>query len=483
MDFKNLSITQLHQAYESGSASPVEVVEAYLQQARVSDLGTWVTLCEGRALRQAQEAYSRLEKNGRKIPVNEPLFGVPMGLKDNLCLKGVRTTCASKILENYIAPYTATSVERLEQAGAIILGKLNLDEFAMGGSNENSAFGPVKNPNDHTRVSGGSSGGAAASVKAGECLVSLGSDTGGSVRLPASYCGVVGFKPTYGRVSRSGLVAFASSLDQIGTFGKTVADAARVFEVISGPDSRDSTSAHKIPKADCSRVKIDFSKIRVGVPQEFLNQASVQPEVEQATQSMLEVLKKKGATVVPVSIPHLKYSISVYYIVAMSEASSNLSRYDGVRYGVRSASVDSAKNLQDFYEKNRRLFGAEVKRRILLGTFALSSGYADEYFKKACQVRRLIQQDFIRAFEKVDFLLSPVAPTTAFKLGEKSEDPLQMYLNDLYTIPANLVGLPALSLPWGEDTQGLPIGVHFLAATGKDESLLALASELEGSHS
>lgn len=481
MDFKNISIKELHQAYETGSTTPIEAVEAYLQEARLSDLGTWITLCEEGARRQAQEAHKRLEKNGRKIPENEPLFGVPVGLKDNLCLEGVRTTCASKVLENYTAPYSATAVERLEQAGAIFLGKLNLDEFAMGGSNENSAFGSVKNPVDRSRVSGGSSGGSAASVKAGECLVSLGSDTGGSVRLPASYCGVVGFKPTYGRVSRYGLVAFASSLDQIGTFGKTVDDAARVFQVISGSDARDSTSARHFPKAEPSREKTDFSKIRVGIPEEFLNQSSVQAEVAQSTQDAIEVLKKKGATLVPVSLPHLKYSISVYYVIALSEASSNLSRYDGVRYGTRSVSVDAAKNLQDFYESNRSRFGAEVKRRILLGTFALSSGYSDEYFIKACQVRRLIQQDFERAFEKVDFLISPVAPTTAFKLGEKSEDPLQMYLNDLYTIPANLVGLPALSLPWGEDAKGLPVGVHIMAAAGRDEALLSLASELEGS--
>ena len=470
-------ITSLHRSFESGEWTPSSITRHYLDKARSNRLNSWLSVSEQRALDQAAQADRVLSDSGGVIPlVQYPLFGVPMGIKDNLAVQGEKLTCASRMLEEYIAPYSATVVERLESAGAITLGKLNLDEFAMGGSNENSAFGRSIHPTHPDRVTGGSSGGSAAAVAGGECLAALGSDTGGSIRLPAAYCGIAGFKPTYGRVSRYGLVAFASSLDQVGPMTRTVTDGIRILEVISGCDPRDSTSLNlpAIHQQDLSKLQ----GVRVGVPVEF-KEEGLSADVRSAFQELKERLTRAGASLVDCSLPHIVHSIAVYYVLAMSEASSNLSRFDGVRFGKRPSSAAGAQSLETFYAENRSLFGAEVKRRILLGTFSLSSGYADEYFLRAAKVRALIAQDFDRAFERLDCILSPVSATTAFRAGEKSLDPLQMYLNDLYTVPANLAGIPALSLPWSTDKDQLPIGMQVMGPRGGDESLLGLALALE----
>jgi aspartyl-tRNA(Asn)/glutamyl-tRNA(Gln) amidotransferase subunit A len=472
-----LTISELHDAFEEGSWTPLSITEFYLKRAKSNRLNAWLTLCEDRALSQARSLEKVLVEGGGKVPrETQPLFGVPMGIKDNIAVADVRMTCASRILENYIAPYSATVVRQLEDAGAITLGKLNLDEFAMGGSNENSAFGKVLHPTHPDRVPGGSSGGSAAAVAAQECLISLGSDTGGSIRLPASYCGVVGMKPTYGRVSRFGLVAFASSLDQIGPFAHTVKDTARVLQVISGFDQLEATStaSRKIQAQSLEAIK----GLKVGLPTDlgFENASS---GVKQAMTQVVGQLERAGVTVVPVELPHVRHAIAVYYVIAVSEASSNLSRFDGVRYGARTEAGSNASSLEGFHSQNRSLFGPEVKRRILLGTFSLSSGYSDEYFLRAAKVRHLIAQGISDAFSKVDFLLSPVSVSSAFKSGEKTQDPLQMYLNDLYTIPANLAGLPAISLPWTQDADALPVGIQIMAPQGRDESLLDFSQALE----
>jgi aspartyl-tRNA(Asn)/glutamyl-tRNA(Gln) amidotransferase subunit A len=470
------SFKDIHDAYDAKKASPVEVVRSYLDAAQKDARNAYLTFCEDRALTQAKQAEERLRREGKVPRAEEPLFGIPLGIKDVLAIDGVRTTCGSKMLENYVAPYTATAVERLERAGAISLGKLNMDEFAMGSSNENSAFGSVKHPTHPDRVPGGSSGGSATAVRAGLCAAALGTDTGGSVRLPASFCGIVGMKPTYGRVSRSGLVAFASSLDQIGPMTQTVEDAAVLLRAMSGNDPLDSTSAPQGPLG--ALPSVELSKLRIGVPNEYFI-GGLQPAVEKSIRAALAWFEKQGAKLVPVSLPHTKYSVAVYYLVAVSEASSNLARFDGVRFGRRPTGAMHSGDLGEFYRKVRAGFGAEVKRRIILGTFALSSGYHDAYYKRACQVRRLIKQDFDHAFEKVDVIAGPVAPTTAFKVGEKVSDPLQMYLNDIFTIPVNLAGLPALSLPCGEDESKLPVGLHLIAPPFGDEKLLAVASLFE----
>ncbi|MGZ3699747.1 MAG: Asp-tRNA(Asn)/Glu-tRNA(Gln) amidotransferase subunit GatA, partial [Bdellovibrionota bacterium] len=417
----------------------------------------------------------------KKVPREKfPLLGVPLAIKDNMTIDGVRTTCASKMLENYIPPYTGTAVERLERAGSITLGKTNLDEFAMGGSNENSAYGPVRHATHEDRVPGGSSGGSATAVRAGLCVAALGSDTGGSIRLPASYSGIVGLKPTYGRVSRYGLVAFASSLDQIGPMTVSVSDAATLLEVMGGHDPLDSTSSPQASGAyrQATQREPDWKKLRIGVPKEY-QVAGLSPDVEKAIHASLSWFENMGARLVPISLPHTKYSVAVYYLVAVSEASSNLARFDGVRFGVRPPEAAQAQDLASFYKKVRAGFGPEVKRRIILGTFALSSGYSDQYYRQACQVRRLIKQDFDEAFQKVDLIAGPVSPTTAFRLGEKSQDPLQMYLNDIFTIPANLAGLPSISVPCGKDREELSIGLHLQAPQFQEERLLSVAQAFE----
>ncbi|MCL6548408.1 MAG: Asp-tRNA(Asn)/Glu-tRNA(Gln) amidotransferase subunit GatA [Alicyclobacillus sp.] len=405
---------------------------------------------------------------------DHPLFGVPYALKDNICTSGVRTTAASRILENYVPPYSATVADKLEQSGAVLVGKTNMDEFAMGSSTENSAFHPTKNPYDLSRVPGGSSGGSAAAVAAGMVPFALGSDTGGSIRQPAAYCGVVGFKPTYGRVSRYGLIAFASSLDQIGPFTRTVEDTAYVLEAISGFDPHDSTSVDHPVERFSEGLDAGVRGLRIGVVAD-IQEEGLDPQVKAAVERAIQVLEGAGAEVVEVALPHMQYAVATYYLIAPAEASSNLARYDGVRYGRRA----EADTLLEMYERSRSEgFGMEVKRRIMIGTYALSSGYYDAYYRRAQQMRTLIRQDFERAFERCDVIALPTAPTPAFRLGEKVEDPLHMYLNDIYTIPANLAGLPGISVPCGL-VDGLPVGLQILGRAFDERTVLRAAHTYE----
>ncbi|MGI8936985.1 MAG: Asp-tRNA(Asn)/Glu-tRNA(Gln) amidotransferase subunit GatA [Iamia sp.] len=405
-----------------------------------------------------------------------PLAGVPVALKDNMCTRGVPTTCSSRILEGWVPPYDATVVERLAAAGAVAVGKTNLDEFAMGSSTENSAFGPTRNPHDTSRVPGGSSGGSAAAVAAGFSPLAFGSDTGGSIRQPAALCGVVGLKPTYGRVSRYGLIAFASSLDQIGPFSRTVADAALALQVIGGPDPRDATSAPQAQPDYLASLGDGVEGLRVGVVSELLAMEGVAPEVAAQARAAADALAAAGAKVEEVSVPAVTYGLSAYYLIAPAEASSNLARFDGVRYGLR---VDAATTDEMMVATRTQGFGAEVKRRIMLGTYALSAGYYDAFYGQAQRVRTLITRDFAAAYEKVDVLLSPTSPTTAFALGDKTADPLTMYLNDVCTIPSNLSGDPAVSVPFGTGADGLPIGVQVLAPALGEVAMLRTAQTLE----
>jgi aspartyl-tRNA(Asn)/glutamyl-tRNA(Gln) amidotransferase subunit A len=472
------TIRAAHDAFDSKALSAVELTREFLSAVASSSHNAFLTVTQERALEQAVIADQRIAAHGGRVPREQfPLLGIPLAIKDNLVIEGVRTTCASKILENYVPPYTSTAVARLEAKGAITLGKANLDEFAMGGSNENSAFGAVSHPTHSDRVPGGSSGGSAAAVGAGLCIGSLGSDTGGSIRLPASYCGVVGLKPTYGRISRYGLVAFASTLDQIGPLTTSVDDARILYEAMAGHDPLDSTSAPaSVIPADAPPKALN--QLRIGVPAEYFEKGGLEKGVEKSLQESLKWFESQGAKLVPVSLPHTKFAVAVYYVVAVSEASSNLSRYDGVRFGVRPPSTAEASDLDSFYRKVRAQFGPEVKRRIILGTFALSAGYADEYYNRACRVRRLIQRDFDQAFTQVDLIAGPVSTSTAYKIGEKSADPLSMYLNDIFTIPANLAGIPALSVPCGQ-SEGLPVGLHLMAPRFGEARLLAAAAAFE----
>ena len=417
------------------------------------------------------EARSR----GESLP---PLAGIPLAIKDNLCTQGIRTTCSSRMLESFVPPYESTVTERLWQAGGVMLGKTNLDEFAMGSSTETSAFGPSCNPWNPDKVPGGSSGGSAAAVAAGECQASLGSDTGGSIRQPAAFCGVVGLKPTYGRVSRYGLVAFASSLDQVGPFTTSVADAAELLQVIAGEDPRDSTCL-KVPVPDyVAALAQPVAGLRVGLVRECFEAEGLDPQVKASVLAAAEQLQALGCELVDVSCPRFNDGIATYYVIAPSEASANLARYDGVKYGYR---APDAQSLAEMTARSRAEgFGDEVQRRILIGTYALSAGYVDAYYKKAQQVRTLIRRDFDRAFETVDVLLTPTSPTTAFGFGAHREDPLAMYLADLLTIPANMAGLPAISLPCGFDLQGLPIGVQLITNVLEEPRLLQVAHHYEG---
>ncbi len=437
----------------------------------------------GHILERAAE-IDKLISSG--APIND-FTGIPIAVKDNICTLGVTTTCASNILSNYVPVYNATVIERLNSQDYILTGKANMDEFAMGSSNENSFFGPVKNPWDTSRVPGGSSGGPAASVAAGMSICSIGSDTGGSIRQPASLCGVVGLKPTYGLVSRYGLIAFASSLDQIGPFTHDVEDSARLLNVISGWDEYDSTSISSIKSGQIDytdHLKDDIKGIRIGIPKELMVDG-IEPQVKEAVQNALKLAEHAGAIIEEVSLPSLEYALSVYYIIAPSEASSNLSRFDGVRYGYRNR---DAQTLRQMYKKSRSEgFGPEVKRRIMIGTYSLSAGYYDAYYEKAQKVRTLINNDFAKAFEKYDVLISPTSPTTAFKIGEKMDDPLQMYLSDICTIPVNLSGLPAISIPTGLSSSSsgenpappLPIGLHIIANTLREDNVFRVAYTLE----
>ncbi len=468
------SIRELHQQLLGKQRSAVEIAQAALDRiaALEPQVHSFLQITADHALQQAQQVDA-------KIAAGEPiglLAGIPIGIKDNMCTKGIRTTCASRILENFVPPYEATATQKLVDAGAIMVGKTNLDEFAMGGSTETSAYQLTANPWDTSRVPGGSSGGSAAAVAAGECTVSLGSDTGGSIRQPASFCGIVGMKPTYGLVSRYGLVAFASSLDQIGPFAQTVEDAAILLGAIAGYDAKDATSL-KVEIPDYTQCLVpDLKGKKVGVITETFGEG-LDPEVEQSVRGAIAQLKDLGAEIQEISCPRFRYGIAAYYIIAPCEASANLARYDGVRYGVR---VEDAEDLIEMYKRTRAEgFGAEVKRRIMIGTYALSAGYYDAYYLKAQKVRTLIKQDFEQAFSQVDVLVSPTAPTTAFKLGEKTADPLSMYLTDLMTIPVNLAGLPGISVPCGFDSHGLPIGLQIVGNVLREDQIIQTAYAYE----
>lgn len=425
---------------------------------------------------ERNHAIERAENLDKSANENQPLRGFAIAVKDNICTKGMRTSCGSHILNNYKAQYDATAVEKLTEAGAVIVGKTNMDEFAMGSSNENSAFGIVRNPWDTQRVPGGSSGGSAVAVASGVVRASLGSETGGSVRQPASFCGIVGLKPTYGRISRFGLVAFASSLDNIGIFGQTSKDVADVLGVIAGRDSRDSTTADVEVPNYVQELSSSLKGRKIGVPRALFGEG-LEDEVRNSVEKSIENYQSLGAEIVDIELPYSKYSIAVYYIICTAEASSNLARYDGVRYGFR---AEDAHELREMYFKTREEgFGAEVKRRIMLGTYVLSSGYYDAYYAKAQKVRTLIKQDFQNAFSKCDAILTPTSPTVAFKLGEKSDDPLAMYLSDIYTASANLAGIPGINVPCGISSEGLPIGLHLLGNYWSENTLLNFSHEYE----
>lgn len=468
------SATEQSKAIKNKEISAVELTKAALDRINQIDekLGSFNSLTEDTALATAKKVDEKIAK-GEELPL---LAGVPLALKDNMNLIGSRTTASSKILENFVSPFNATITQKLLDNCVPILGKANLDEFAMGSSNENSAFKKVHNPWNLNKVPGGSSGGSAASVAACEVTLSLGSDTGGSIRLPASFCGIVGMKPTYGRVSRYGLIAFASSLDQIGPFARTVEDAANLLEVISGHDPKDSTSLNIPVEHYAASLNNDIKGKKIGVIKELMAEG-LSEDVSKALQKAINDYKAMGCEVVEISLPSLKYSIGIYYILATAECSSNLARFDGVRYGYR---TPDAKNLMEMYTKTRAEgFGPEVKRRIMLGTYALSSGYYDAYYKKAQQMRALVTQEFAKAFEKVDVLISPTCPNTAFDMGAKTSDPLAMYLTDIATISANLAGIPGLSVPAGFDKDGMPIGLQILAPQMQDAKLLNFAYKFE----
>lgn len=437
--------------------SSVQLTQAYLEQIDKKDktIGAYITVTADRAIESAK-AFDEGRCSDSEI---SPLAGIPCGIKDNMCTKGIKTTCASKMLDGYIPPYSAHVVEKLEKSGAVILGKLNMDEFAMGSTTENSAFKVCRNPLDTDRVPGGSSGGTAAAVAAREAVYTLGSDTGGSIRQPASFCGVVGMKPTYGSVSRYGLVAFASSLDQIGPITSTVLDNALVLNAIVGHDKRDATSVKRVYNDFTADIKNGVKGMKIGVPEEFFGEG-ISDDVRKAVLAATDTYRALGAELVSVSMPSIDYALSAYYVISSAEASSNLARFDGVRYGYR---CDDYSNIDELYRKSRSEgFGSEVKKRIMLGTFALSSGYYDAYYKKALQVRSLVRKDFDEAFGKCDFIISPVAPTVAYKIGEKTGDSLQMYMGDAYSVPVNIAGIPALTLPCGIGEGGMPVGMQLI---------------------
>ena len=474
MPLYELTIEAAADLLQRGEISSQDLTQAVLARIAALDdrVGAYLTVDREGALEQARRA-DELRAAGQA----SPLTGIPLGIKDVICTRGLRTTCASRLLDNFIPPYDATVMQRLHQAGAVVLGKTNMDEFAMGSSTENSGFGPTANPWDLSRIPGGSSGGSAAAVAADMCLGSLGSDTGGSIRQPASHCGIVGLKPTYGRVSRFGLVAFASSLDQIGPLGKSVMDCALLMNVICGHDPRDSTSVSE-PVPDFTRLRNDgLQGLKIGLPVEYFEAEGLDADVRQAVASAVATLEALGAETVEISLPHTQYGVAAYYIIAPSEASSNLARYDGVRFGVRRAGDG---DLIDMFRRTRSAgFGAEVKRRIILGTYALSAGYYDAYYGKASQVRTLIVEDFRIAFEQCDVILSPVAPTPAFAIGEKTADPLTMYLSDVFTLCANLAGIPGISIPCGFSSAGLPIGVQIMGRHFDEARLLEVAHNFE----
>ena len=474
MELTSLTIDAARNAVQERNTTAVALAEAHYAHIQKEDgqIGAFLTLSRERALQQA-ERMDRIVAEGRPLP---PLGGVPVGIKDVMSTRGVRTTAGSKILDKYVPPYDCTAVAKLETAGAVILGKMNCDEFAMGSSNENSGFHPVRNPRDLSRVPGGSSGGSAAAVAAGMAVATLGSDTGGSIRQPASFCGVVGLMPTYGRVSRYGLIAFASSLDHIGPLTRTVKDAAIILGAIAGRDPMDSTSA-EVPVPDyVSQLDKPVSGLKLGVAKEYFGDG-LDDEVRQAVERAIDTLESLGCEVVEVSLPHTSYAIPAYYLIATAEASSNLARYDGVRYSLRARGVNT---LSEMYRRSRdEGFGTEVKRRIMLGTYALSAGYYDAYYLKAQKVRTLLTRDFDKAFQKVDAIVTPTCPTAAFRLGEKSNDPLSMYLADIYTVTADLAGIPGISIPCGPTREKLPIGVQILGKHFDEATILRIAHAYE----
>jgi aspartyl-tRNA(Asn)/glutamyl-tRNA(Gln) amidotransferase subunit A len=478
-DLAGLSIQEARALLARGAISAVALTEAVLDRILSLDdqVKAYLCLAPDWALAQAAEADRRRAEGGEVALATQPLLGIPLAIKDVICVEGLPTTCGSRLLEGYVSPYSATVVEKLEAAGAVLLGKTNTDEFAMGSSTENSAFFATHNPWDLARVPGGSSGGSAAAVAAGLALGALGSDTGGSVRQPAAFCGVVGLKPSYGRVSRRGLVAFASSLDQIGPLARTVEDAALLLAAIAGHDPLDATTVDRPVPDYLSALNGGIEGLRVGVPDEYFVEG-LQPEVEAAVRGAVQLLAGLGAEVVEVSLPHTDYALPAYYLIAPAEASANLARYDGLRYGARHSG--EAGDLGETYRQTRgQGFGPEVKRRIMLGTYALSAGYYDAYYLKASQVRTLIRRDFDQALRRCDVLLAPTTPATAFRLGEMVDDPLQMYLQDVFTLALSLAGLPGLTLPCGLDGAGLPIGLQIMGRAFEEATVLRVAHAYE----
>jgi len=474
MKLHELTINQAHNLLRKKEISSRELTRAVFDRidAVESKVDAYLTLSEELAMQQAAQADKAIA-SGQCAP----LTGIPLGIKDLICTRNFPTTCGSKILEDFLPPYDATVIRRLQDAGAVIVGKLNMDEFAMGSSTENSAVKVTHNPWDVTRIPGGSSGGSAAAVAADMCLGALGSDTGGSIRQPASHCGVTGLKPTYGRVSRYGLVAFASSLDQIGPLAKNVTDCAHLLSTVAGYDHRDSTSVPREVPNYAAALKGDLKGLTIGIPEEYSATQGLDPAVMSAVDDAVEVLEGLGARRVKVSLPHTEYAVAVYYVIAPSEASSNLARYDGVKYGFRH---QDATGLMDMYRGTRsRGFGTEVQRRIIIGTYCLSAGYYDAYYGKASQVRTLIMDDFKKAFDACDVVVCPVAPTAAFKIGEKIDDPLTMYLSDIFTLSANLAGIPGLSVPCGFSKDGLPIGLQIMGNHFNEEMILKVAYGFE----
>ena len=467
-DILSMNILEIARLLRTGEITSVELTEFYLRRIETYDrsVGAFLKVVEEKAMAMAHDADERIRRGENGL-----LLGIPLALKDILCTKGIETTCASRILEGFVPPYSATVVESLERGGYVLLGKLNMDEFAMGSSTENSAFKVTRNPWDTTRIPGGSSGGSASAVSAGLCVASLGTDTGGSIRQPAALCGAFGLKPTYGRVSRYGLIAFASSLDTIGPIARSTVDVAVLLNAIAFHDPRDSTSLPSPAPNYLEFLGRNVKGLRLGIPREYFTEG-IDEDVRMRVEQAIRLFEENGAELVSVSLPHTEYAVATYYFICTAEASSNLARYDGVKYGLR----EKGKDIIEMYKVTRsKGFGKEVKRRIILGTFVLSSGYYDAYYRKASKVRRLIREDFDRAFEVCDLIVTPVSPQTAFRLGERLDDPLKMYLSDIFTIPASLAGLPAMSVPCGFDRNGLPVGFQIIGRP-LDEALLLQAS-------
>jgi len=471
MELHELTITQAHEKLINKEISAFELTQAFLARINEIDkeIAAFLSVFKDSAMSQAKEIDNQISR-GQEISM---LAGIPLAVKDNILIEGEKCTAASKILENYVAPYDATCIKRLKKEGVIFLGKTNLDEFAMGSSTENSAFKITHNPQDLSRVPGGSSGGSAAAVKANECIAALGSDTGGSIRQPASLCGTVGLKTTYGAVSRYGLIAFASSLDQIGPLTKDIEDAKIIFDVIKGKDPKDSTSVELKPQTS----NLKPQTVKIGVPKEYFTEG-IDPEVEKVIKEFIQKIEKQGAKVKEISLPHTKYALSCYFLISASEASANLARYDGIRYGTSDTKHETSDLLDSYLKTRGQGFGDEVKRRIMLGTYALSSGYYDAYYLRAQKVRTLIKKDFQKAFQEVDVILTPTSPFAAFKIGERAKSALSMYLADVFTVSVNLAGLPALSMPCGE-VQGLPVGLQIIGKSFQENEIFKVGSFFE----